>query len=133
MALQFSVRVRNAMLDSIEVTIGVSPVLEIRTGAPPVNNAAADTGTLLASLALPADYMSAAASGFKQLLGTWQDLSADATGTAGHFRMKGGGTCDIQGTITATGGGGDMLLDNTSLATGQQFTVSGFGLTAGNA
>ncbi len=133
MALQFSVRVRNQMLDSIETTMGVSPVLEIRTGAPPVNNAAADTGTVLATLALPSDYMSAASAGFKQLLGTWQDLSADATGTAGHFRVKGGGQCDIQGTITATGGGGDMLLDNTSLATGQQFTVTAFGITDGNA
>ncbi|MCA3695303.1 hypothetical protein [Aquidulcibacter sp.] len=133
MAIQFSVRVRNARLDAIETAIGVSPVLEIRSGAKPINCAAADTGTVLASLALPSDYMSAAASGFKQLLGTWQDLSADATGVAGHFRLKGGGTCDMQGDITATGGGGDMLLDNTSLATGQQFTITGFGITDGNA
>ncbi len=27
---------------------------------------------------------------------------------------------NIQGTVTATGGGGDMTLDNTSIATGQQ-------------
>ena len=133
MAIQFSVRVRNARLDAIETTIGVSPVLEIRSGAKPINCAAADTGTVLATLALPSDYMSAASAGFKQLLGTWQDLSADATGVAGHFRLKGGGNCDMQGDITATGGGGDMLLDNTSLATGQQFTVSGFGITDGNA
>ncbi len=128
MALQFSVAVRNARLDAIESAIGVSPTLEIRSGAPPVNAAAADTGTVLATLALPSDYMAAASAGSKQLLGTWQDLAADATGTAGHFRVKQGATTHIQGTITATGGGGDMLLDNTSLAVGQQFTINGFTL-----
>ncbi|MCA3696245.1 hypothetical protein [Aquidulcibacter sp.] len=126
MAIQFSVAVRNARLDAIESAIGVSPTLEIRSGAPPVNPAAADTGTVLATLALPSDYMAAASAGSKQLLGTWQDLAADATGTAGHFRLKQGATTHMQGTITATGGGGDMLLDNTSLATGQQFTINGF-------
>lgn len=128
MAIQFSVAVRNARLDAIESAIGVSPTLEIRSGAPPVNAAAADTGTVLATLALPSDYMAAASAGSKQLLGTWQDLAADATGIAGHFRLKQGATTHMQGTITATGGGGDMLLDNTSLATGQQFTINGFTL-----
>lgn len=35
--------------------------------------------------------------------------------------------------MTATGGGGDMTVDNTSFAAGQAFTVTGFTLTAGNA
>lgn len=39
----------------------------------------------------------------------------------------------MQGTVTATGGGGDMTVDNTSFASGQQFTVTGFTITAGNA
>jgi hypothetical protein len=39
----------------------------------------------------------------------------------------------LQGSITATGGGGDMTLDNTSIASGQTITVTGFTLTAGNA
>ena len=33
----------------------------------------------------------------------------------------------------ATGGGGDMTVDNTSFASGQAFTVTGFTLTDGNA
>ena len=37
------------------------------------------------------------------------------------------------GSITATGGGGDMTVDNTSFATGQSFTVTAFTLTDGNA
>jgi hypothetical protein len=79
--------------------------------------------------------MSAASAGSKALLGTWQDTSADATGTAGYFRIldSTGTTCHAQGTITATGGGGDLTLDNTSIASGQTVTVTSFTLTAGNA
>jgi hypothetical protein len=39
----------------------------------------------------------------------------------------------MQGTVTATGGGGDMQVDNVSFAAGQQFTVTAFTLTDGNA
>jgi hypothetical protein len=134
LALQLSVAARNARLDAIETTIGASPTLEIRTGAAPANCAAADTGTVLATLALPSDFMAAAASGAKAKSGTWEDTSADATGTAAHFRIKAsGGTVHVQGSVTATGGGGDMTVDNTSFASGQSFTVTGFTLTDGNA
>jgi hypothetical protein len=39
----------------------------------------------------------------------------------------------MQGTVTATGGGGDMTVDNVSFAAAQAFTVTSFTLTAGNA
>lgn len=135
MAVQLSVAVRNARLDAIETTIGASAILEIRSGAAPANCAAADSGTLLASCALPADYLAAAAAGSKAKSGTWEDLSANNAGTAAHFRLKDntGTTCHLQGTVTATGGGGDMTVDNTSFAAGQSFTVTSFTLTDGNA
>ena len=135
MAIQLSTAVRNARLDAIESTIGTSAILKIRTGAAPATCATADSGTVLATVNLPSDWMAAASSGAKALSGTWQDTSADATGTAAHFRIydSGGTTCGIQGTVTATGGGGDMTVDNTSFATGQSFTVTAFTLTDGNA
>ena len=133
MAFQFSTNTRNAWLDAIETTIGASPTLELRSGAAPANCAAADSGTLLASMALPADWMAAAAAGAKALSGTWQDTAADAAGTVGHFRIKQGATCHIQGSVTATAGGGDMTLDNPVLAVGQQVTITGFTLNAGGA
>lgn len=133
MAFQFSVAARNAAIDAIETAIGTAPTLEIRSGSVPANAAAADSGTLLASMTLPSDWLAAASSGSKTLLGTWQDASADATGTAGHFRIKVSSTCHIQGTVTATGGGGDMQLDNTSIASGQQVTITAFTLSAGGA
>lgn len=135
MAIQFSVSVRNARLDAIETAIGTSPIMKIRTGAPPASCATADSGTVLATLNLPADWMAAAASGSKSMSGTWQDSAADASGTAGHFRIydSSGTTCHLQGTVTATGGGGDLQVDNVNFATGQQFTVTSFTLTDGNA
>jgi len=133
MALQLSVAVRNARLDAVETNIGTTPTLEIRTGTPPANCAASDTGSVLASITLPSNWMADASGGTKALAGSWVDSSADAAGTAGHFRIKQGGTCHAQGTVTATAGGGDMTVDNTSFALGQQFTVTSFTLTEGNA
>jgi hypothetical protein len=135
MGLQFSVGIRNGGLDLIESIPGVSAVLRLFTGAPPANCAAANTGTVLATINLPSDWMSPASNGVKTLLGTWQDASADATGTVGHFRIHDSTltTCHVQGTVTATGGGGDMTVDNTSFASGQQFTINTFSITAGNA
>lgn len=134
MAIQLSTTVRNARLDQIETTIGVTPFLDIRTGAQPANCASADSGTELEHLALPSDWLAAAASGSKAKSGTWSG-TVDATGTAAHFRIKESTdtTCHIQGSVTATGGGGDMEVDNTSFAVGQTFTVSTFTLTDGNA
>jgi hypothetical protein len=135
MAIQFSVTVRNARLDAIETAVGTSAVLRIRSGAAPATCATADSGTVLATINCPSDWLAAAASGSKSISGTWQDLSADATGTAGHFRLydSTGTTCHIQGTVTATGGGGDMEVTNTSFTAGQSFTVNTFTLTDANA
>lgn len=114
-----------------------SGVLEIRSGAAPGPNAA-DSGTLLASITLPADAFGAAATGSAAKAGTWSDASADGTGTAAHFRIKqsgdtGGasGATDerIEGSVTATGGGGDLTLDNTSIASGQTVTITSFTLS----
>jgi hypothetical protein len=78
--------------------------------------------------------MAAASSGSKAKSGTWEDLTADNTGTAAHFRVyaSDGTTCGIQGTVTATGGGGDMTLDNTSIASGQAVSITTFTLTDAN-
>lgn len=132
MSVQMSTTLRNAILDQIESTIGTAPILKIRTGAQPANCAAADSGTVLATITLPSDWMAGASSGSKSKSGTWEDASADATGTAGHFRIydSGGTTCHFQGSITATGGGGDMTIDNTSITSGQDILINSFSLTA---
>ncbi len=132
MAFQLSMLARNNILDGLETFIGTSAVLKIRTGAPPATCDTADSGTVLATLSLPSDWMAVAANGTKAKSGTWEDASADDTGTAAHWRIyaSDGTTCHMQGTITATDGGGDMTLITTSITSGQPITITGFTLTA---
>jgi hypothetical protein len=135
MALQLSVDVRNARLDAIETEIGTSPLLRMYTGSMPANAAAASTGTLVAEMTLPSNWMNDAAAGAKALAGAWEDLSANNTGVIAYFRIfeNSGTTCHLQGTITETGGGGDMEVDNDDVNAGQAITVTAFTLTDGNA
>ena len=130
MSLQLSTTVRNARLDVIETTIGTAPTLEIRTLAPPANCAAADVGSVLATITCPSDFMAAASGGSKALSGTWQ-VAATGSGTAAHFRIKSGATTHIQGTVGM--GSGDLSLDNTAIASGQTVTITAFTLSDANA
>lgn len=130
MAIQYSDAVRNAQNDAWESTIGTAPTLEIRTGAQPANCAAADSGSLLATITLPSDWMGASSGGTKTKSGSWT-VAASGTGTAGHYRIKQGATCHEQGSIGL--GSGDLSLDNTSITSGQNVTISTFSRTQGNA
>jgi hypothetical protein len=131
MAVQLSVAVRNAMLDSIETTIGTSPIFELRTGAQPANCAAASTGNILVQDTLDSDWMAAASSGSKAKTGTWSSTAVGgAADTAGHGRIYRSGSpseCDIQWDVSD-----DMTVDGTITA-GQTVTVNTFTLSAGNA
>lgn len=149
--MQFSVGVRNAILEAVEVifngqalTAGTgsggsvtgtaaAPKLLFYTGAAPANCAAAAAGTLLLTMTLPADFMAAASAGAKALNGTWS-ATGSANGVAGHYRIvdSAGTTCNEQGTITATGGGGDLTLDNVNIANGQTVNITSKQLTAPN-
>jgi len=133
MALQFSDAVRNARLDVIESTIGTAPLLKIYTGSVPANCAAAATGTLLDTMTLPSDWMAGASGDSKSMSGTWTS-TASAAGTAGYFRIydSTGTTCHIQGTITASGGGGDMIATSTTVGSGDTETVTSFTLNEAN-
>lgn len=129
--MQFGTASRNAMLDALETAVGTSPTMEIRTGAAPANCAAADSGTLLATIALPSDWMAAASGGTKAKAGSW-NVNASGTGTAGHYRVKtSGAVVEQQGTCGI--GTGDLQLDNTSITPGQSVTVTAYTLTAPNA
>lgn len=134
MAIQYSVSVRNAQLDALESTIGTSAVLKLRTGTAPATCATADSGTVVATMSLPSDWLAAASSGSKAKSGTWQDTSADNAGTVAHFRIyaSDGTTCHVQGTVTATGDDGDITLDGVVVAAGQSITINSFSISAAN-
>jgi hypothetical protein len=130
MALKFQTALRNALLDTIETDIGTSPILESFTGSEPAATTDADSGTKLYSITCPSDWAAAASGGSKAKSGTWQDASADASGTPGYFRLKtSGGTVKIQGSAGVSSG--DLSHDAT-VSLGGTVTVSTFTLTAGN-
>lgn len=135
MAIQLSTAVRNAILDALETEVGTTPILKLRTGTKPADCATADSGTVLLSETCPSDWLAAASGASKVLAGTWQATATGGGGTVGHFRLykADGTTCVMQGSVTATAGGGDMEMDNPVLADGQTVTVPTFTLGAGNA
>lgn len=99
--------------------------IEIRTGAQPASTGTAASGTLLATLPLSADAFAPASAGGAVANAITSDSAADATGTAGWFRAySSGGTAMIDGAITATGGGGEMELNSTSIVAGGTVSVS---------
>ncbi len=135
MTLQLSTAARNAMLDALETAAGTSAKLQIRTGAQPVTAATAASGTLLIEYALASDWASAASAGAKALSSVPLTGAATGTGTAGHWRLTAsdGTTCHAQGSVTASGGGGDMTVDNTSIASGQTVNVTSLTFNQGGA
>ena len=134
MTRQLSTLVRNAMLDAIETTIGATAKLLFYTGTQPAATTDAASGTLLATITLPTDWWAAASSGSKTLLGSWAGTGSVA-GLAGYYRLcaNDGTTCGEQGTVTATGGGGDLTLDNANIGVGQAITITTWTRTAPNA
>lgn len=135
--MQKSVAVRNAQNDAIETVVGTTAVLKLRSGTAPANCAAADTGVVVATMTLPSDWMGGSSAGVKALLGTWQDLAADNANAGGsmHWRVyaSDGTTCHLQGTVTVTGGGGEIQLDNLNIAQSQRIDVTAFNITASGA
>lgn len=133
MAIQLSVAVRNARLDAIETAVGTAAVLKIKTGAQPANCAAADSGTVLVSYTLASDWAAAASSGSKSFSGTPIAGTASGTGTAAHYRVyaSDGTTCHMQGTVGTSGT--DVIIDNTSINSGQTVNVTSWSITDANA
>jgi hypothetical protein len=133
MAIQFSASVRNARLSAIFATIGASAKMMLYTGSAPANCATAASGTLLATLTLPATEENTPSGGSEtQANGPWTGTAA-AAGTAGYFRIYDptGTTCHIQGTVGQ--GAGDLSFDNATFANGQNIQITSFTLTDGNA
>jgi hypothetical protein len=134
MTIQLGTTLRNNMIGQYESTIGTAPKLQLRSGSQPANCAAAASGTLLVELTLPSDWLTAASGGAVSLAGSWSGAGA-AAGTIAHYRLldSAGATCHEQGSVTATGGGGDMTVDNVSVAVSQAVNVTSWTRTQGGA
>ena len=123
----------DAIVDLLDGGSGAG-TLKIYTGTPPADADTAASGTLLATLTLSDPAFGAAADanpGGRATASTITgDTSADNTGTAGYFRaLDSNGVCIIQGTVTATSGGGDLELNSTSINSGVAVNVTSWTFT----
>ena len=132
MALRFSNTLRSNMMDEITSFAGASATIKLYTGTQP--SGGGSTTTLLCTLTCNAVAFAGAASNGILTLNDVTGGTAVATGTATWFRVAtSGGTFVMDGSITTTGNGGDMTLDDTAIVINGSVTLGGPNtLTAGN-
>jgi hypothetical protein len=123
MPVQNSATVRTSQAEALRTALGSNFSIELRTGPPPANPAAADTGTLLATYI--SQNFAAAAGGSVAMSGLPATVAAAANGTVGHFRFKAAGTCHHQGTA------GQSVGLNTNAVTAAGGATLNFASTAG--
>jgi len=117
----------NALVDLFDAGAG-SGILRIYTGTQPTDLGSSVTGQLLATLTLsdPAfgDAVGETSAAACTAASITADTSAAGTGIAGYFRATDSDNLAIiQGDCGASAGAA-MFLDNTSIASGQQITIT---------
>jgi hypothetical protein len=128
MPLQVTTALRDGWLDDIVAAVGTSGLIRVYTGALPANVAAAASGTLLGTLTCSAT-LGTVSGGVLTFSAVTQDSSADATGTAGYFRLTtSGGTAVAQGDVGTSGA--DMNLNTVSIVAGGPISVTSATITA---
>lgn len=125
--MDFSAALELALLDAVETAVGTAPTLVFFSGDKPATCAAADPSGALVSITLPSNWMADAANAEKVLAGVWSG-AISTSGTAKSFRLKQGAATHIQGSVSASGGGGDVVLALPALQAGQQLTISSWTL-----
>lgn len=127
-ALKMGTITRNTLTDSLGSIWNSGTVLIYNDAAMPANPQSSFTGTLLATIDIPATAFAAAATGVAAKTGTWSCTSISASGTATSFRMiDAGGTKKMDGNAGLTGT--DMILDSVALIQNGTVTVNSFTLT----
>lgn len=125
----------NAVVDRLDAGAGAG-LLRIYDGTQPAGgpDEAVGTQTLLAELTLSDPAFGAAADaapgGQATANAISDDPSANATGTASWFRaVDSVGVAVIDGDVSATGGGGDLELNSTSISAGATVSVTSWTVT----
>lgn len=123
MAVQLATATQNAMADAavdlIDGGAGAGPI-KIYTASQPANaNTAVAAQTLLATFTLDDPAFGAASSGVCTLAAVPVSTTGVAAGTAAWFRCASStpGTV-FDGSVTATGGGGQLQLNSTTISNG---------------
>lgn len=122
----------NAMVDDLDTGTG-NATIAIRTGTPPTNVGDASTGTLLGTCTFAATAFGAASTGVATAAAITSDSSADASGTAGYFRLFKGAAADtaadLQGTAGEAADSTDMTFDNKTIVAGGVIAISSMTIT----
>lgn len=125
MTYRLSTAARNSACDGLVdlIDAGGAGTIRIRTSTQPTNVGDADTGTLLGTCTFNATAFGAAASGASTANAIVSDTNADASGTAGHFRIyTGAGNIHSDGTCGQ--GSGDLSFDNNVIVAGGTIAIS---------
>lgn len=122
MAFRIPTAARNAACDAVVDLLDAgagAATIEVRTGSQPASANDAASGTLLATFTLADPAFGGAASGVATLASAPRTTTGAAAGTAGWFRAKDStGATVFDGSVTATGGGGDLTLNTTTISIG---------------
>jgi hypothetical protein len=130
--LKYAVTLKNARLDQIASAIGNGGKLQIYDGTQPTNpDTAIGSQVKLAELTCGSPF-AGAASGGVLTANAITAANAIATGTASWFRIttSGGSTGKVDGTVGTSGC--DLIIDNTSINSGQQVSVTSLTITHAN-
>ena len=126
LTLATSLRTTRVALIKDAIDAGSGPgTRNIYTGPRPATGAAITTETLLGTLTF-ADPCGTVVDGVLTFDAITADAAADASGDAVWYRdQDSAGAFVMDGSITATGGGGDMTLNTTSIVAGGPISVTG--------
>lgn len=131
MALGFVTALRSSRSNAIVTAIGTSGKIRFYSGTRPATGGAETT--LLAECALSAT-AGTVSNGVLTFNAITNDAAIDATGVVSWFRvMTSANAAQVDGTVTATGGGGDITTPSTSWTANEPLAVSSFVITEGNA
>ena len=136
MALKFPAAFRTTRANTHTTRAGNGALLRIYDGTRPADaDTAVGAQVLLAELTCGSPFAGAAASGVLTANAITQDSSANASGTATWFRLvdSAGTTTVLDGSVTATGGGGDLQLVTTTITASQPVQITSFVLTEAGA
>lgn len=117
----------NAIVDLIDAGGGAG-TLAVRTGSQPTNVGDSDSGTLLGTLTFSSTAFGNSSTGTATASSITSDTSADASGTAGHFRIK-DNSAAIMSDGTCGQGSGDLSFDNSTIVSGGVIACSSFTVT----
>lgn len=133
MAVRLPTASRNAAADAVVDLLDAgagAATIQIRTGSQPASANDAATGTLLVTFTMADPAFGAASAGVATAASVPRTATGAAAGTAGWARaLDSTGATVVDGSVTATGGGGDITMDTTTVSVGLTVNLTALTVT----